>query len=164
MLDEISDILCHATDAAAFCGATHADPEWRKAAQQSHQQLQGYMAELNTSSSLWHSLRSSMELAHKPASSGEREAWTEEEIKVGDSLIHEFKQAGMALDEGVQAQYRLLSMQQQRLCAQLMSFEVQPHCCCCCCSVAKLTVCHSMLPVNTAGSKAKASEQNRGIA
>ena len=67
-----------------------------------------------------------MELAHEPASCGGRakEGWTDEEIKVGDSLLHEFKQAGMALDEGVQAQYRQLSMEQTRLCTQLMAFEV----------------------------------------
>lgn len=126
MLDEISDVLCHATDAAAFCAATHADEEWRKAASQSHKQLHGYMAELNTSRVLWHSLRRSMELAHEPAScaGGEKEGWTEEEVKVGDNLMHEFRQAGMALDDDVQAQYRQLSMEQQRLCAQLVAFEV----------------------------------------
>jgi Zn-dependent oligopeptidase len=128
-LDELSDILCHATDAAAFCAAAHADPVWRQAAQQSHQHLQGYLAQLNTSSVLWTSLRRSMELAHQP-SVVQGEGWTPEEIKVGDSLMHEFEQAGMALDEDAQAQYRLLSMQQQRLCARLVEFEV---CTCCTC-------------------------------
>lgn len=126
LVDEISDVLCHATDAAAFCVATHADTAWRAAAQKSHQQLQRYMAELNTSSVLWDSLRRSMELAHAPASSNlqAHEAWTQEEIKVGDSLIHEFQQAGMALNEDAQAQYRKLAAEQQSLSAKLMSFEV----------------------------------------
>lgn len=69
-----------------------------------------------------------MELAHTPASSSgaTKEPWTEEEIKVGDSLIHEFRQAGMALGESVQAQYRQISRDQQHLCARLLAFEV-PH-------------------------------------
>lgn len=125
LLDEISDRLCHATDTAAFCSATHADPEWRAAAWQSNQKLQSYMAELNTSPVLWSALSRSMERVHQqPPEQRDQEGWTEEEIKVGDSLMHEFRQAGMALDERVQEQYRQLSSKEHTLSTALMAFEV----------------------------------------
>lgn len=125
ILDDISDTLCHATDAAAFCGAVHADQQWRAAAQQASSTLQGYLAELNTTATLWHALQASMESAHRLSPWDVREsAWTVEEIKVGDSLLHEFRQAGMALEPHVQAQYRELAAKEQELIMALFSFEV----------------------------------------
>lgn len=127
ILDEISDTLCHATDAAAFCGAVHVDQQWRSAAQQASQRLQGYLAELNTTTVLWSSLQASMQSVHglspqEQATSG----WTGEEIKVGDSLLQEFRQAGMALEPQVQEQYRVLAAREQQLIMNLFSFEVFP--------------------------------------
>jgi hypothetical protein len=84
------------------------------------------MAELNTSSVLWNALSQSMARAHQQTTEQQkREGWTEEEIKVGDSLLHEFRQAGMALDSSVQHQYRQLSAREHELCKKLITFEVR---------------------------------------
>lgn len=131
ILDDISDTLCHATDAAAFCGAVHVDRQWRAAAQQASQHLQGYLAELNTTAVLWHALQSSMQSAHSLTPQQQDETgWTAEEIKVGDSLLQEFKQAGMALEPRVQEQYRVLAAREQELIMALFSFEVHPSASC----------------------------------
>eukprot|EP00892_Ulva_mutabilis_P011909 jgi/Ulvmu1/9090/UM005_0185.1 len=124
ILDDISDTLCHATDAAAFCGAVHADKTWRSAAHQAQRTLQGYLTELNTTDTLWHALQASMEIAHGRApSSADESSWTAEEVKVGDSLLHEFRQAGMALEPRVQEQHRMLAANEQELIMALFQFE-----------------------------------------
>lgn len=125
ILDDISDTLCHAADAAAFCGAVHADEHWRAAAHEASRALQGYLTELNTTDALWHALQASMEVAHGTSPQQTHEpGWTAEEIRVGDSLLHEFRQAGMALEPQVQEQHRILAGQEQELIMALFSFEV----------------------------------------
>lgn len=120
-MDEISDVVCCATDAANFCQVVHADARWKYEALQASQRLNAYVAVLNTDSVLFEGLQRTMQQA--PSAPGQ--GWTAEDIKVGHSLMHEFRQAGMGLTEDVQRKSRELVGQEQHLCQLLMQFEVR---------------------------------------
>ena len=118
LLDDISDHLCHATDAANFCTQAHAHAAWREASRRAAHGLNAYMAALNTDKRLWTALSATMQHAEQAA------GWTLEEHKVGASLLLEFEQAGMGHDTEKSAQYQQLTAREQELCAQLTQFEV----------------------------------------
>lgn len=130
LVDEISDVVCCATDAANFCQVVHSDAAWKEAAQQASTRLNTYVAKLNTDNVLFEGLQASMEQADRSVGAGET-SWTAEDLKVGDSLMHEFRQSGMGLSEGVQGRNRELVGHEQRLCQQLMQFEVRRPLPCC---------------------------------
>lgn len=148
LLDDISDRLCHATDAANFCTQAHADARWRAASHSAAQRLNAYMAQLNTDERLHRALSAAMQQAEHAdrarsdddgaaadggagAGAGGGDAaggaagWTQEERKVGASLLLEFEQAGMGQDEQKSREYRQLIAQEQDLCAKLLHFEVR---------------------------------------
>jgi Zn-dependent oligopeptidase len=125
LLDNISDGLCRAADAAAFCGAVHSCSRWREAALEASRSLTAYMADLNTSPDLWEPLKATMMLVHSlPPEEQRIRGWTVEEIKVGQSLLHEFEQAGMSFPASVRLQYRSLNGLEQNLSSKLMAYQV----------------------------------------
>ena len=125
LLDDISDIACHATDAANICTSAHADPAWRTAAQNAAVKLNSYLSTLNTEPILWRSLDKTMAARNAASSDATtHEHWTKEEVKAGESLLLEFEQAGMRADADAAARYREQTANEQALCASLVRFEV----------------------------------------
>jgi Zn-dependent oligopeptidase len=119
LLDDISDTVCHAVDAANFCASAHADSAWRSAARQASSELNGYIAKLNTEHVLWDVLNRSM------SDESQLKDWTAEERSAGHSLLVEFEQAGLGFGKQKGKQYRELAGQEQALCAKLARFEVR---------------------------------------
>ena len=125
LLDEISDAVCHAADAAKFCAATHSSVAWRSAAQTASHEMQSYIAQLNTQQLLCDKLAATMEKSSVLSDAQKQAAgWTREEEIVGADLLREFKQAGMGQDPRVHAEYRRLTEFELHLCARLAHFEV----------------------------------------
>jgi Zn-dependent oligopeptidase len=125
LLDDISDTICHAADAARFCAAAHAEASWRSASLAACALLDAYIAKLNTESFLCDKLERTMEEADALTAEGRSEAgWTDEEQTVAASFLLEFRNAGIGYGEEVGRHYRRLIRREQGLSSQLALFEV----------------------------------------
>jgi Zn-dependent oligopeptidase len=116
VLDDISNDLCHAIDTANFCTIAHAKKDWQAASVKAVTKLNGFLAGLNTNPALWKALSQSMPHA-------DAEGWSQEERIVGNSLLAEFRQAGMELGPEVAREYRALKAREEAVGLEIRQFQ-----------------------------------------
>ena len=96
-LDEISRVVCNVIDAAELCRSTHANVEWRQAAQEAFTILSDYIGQLNGNVHLYKALRG-------------MNAWyphlTEEQQRFARLLQAEFEHDGIHLPDATRNQVR----------------------------------------------------------
>jgi Zn-dependent oligopeptidase len=92
-LDNLSDTICLAVDAAELCRNVHADDEMRAKAQTAFEQLSNYISQLNTDMELYQSLARSDD---DPAVASQL---TPEQRRMSHLLREEFERDGIHLDQ-----------------------------------------------------------------
>ncbi|KXZ54341.1 hypothetical protein GPECTOR_5g423 [Gonium pectorale] len=108
LMDEMSDQLCRAYDAAECCRNVHSDPAWRQAASRACVQLGAYIARVNHHEGLYSLLAAaldayedSMEALDRretpPLSPHQLAGWCRETVLVAQRLKQDMEQAGIHL-------------------------------------------------------------------
>ncbi|XP_028395990.1 mitochondrial intermediate peptidase-like [Dendronephthya gigantea] len=117
--DHLSNTVCNVADLAEFVRLTHPNSEYQKSAGEVSLAINGFVEKLNTNVELYHALTRSL----GSASSSELD---EESRHVADSLVFDFEQSGIHLDDSKRAKFVKLQDRVLRLGSQFVAGTSAP--------------------------------------